>query len=392
MTRARVFSYVTALVATSAAFGWVHGAAVVDQLSEQHWEDQMFFGYTEHKIHGLLDCFTNRGLWPGLYRPISTNLYYLLAKILMHNRIETLHEVNVFFVVFNAWLLFWVCCEFMEPVWATVAAVFAASRQALVEVVHNTCEMQGLLYVAFGLLSCKAFLRAVKTGRRGLAMTSGVLLVLALLSKESAIAFPLLLLMWGRLLWPSDSEERRRAISWLRYPTIATAGWLAFFELWKVVLTQNESAQFNWDFTVDRLLTSFSTHLLAYSNDLVEQGHDVVMPKSAVVLGHWWLVQAPVGLLMVLLAAGLVWTRVATSDLVRPIAMGFALFVAGTLPFAPLIGRLFMRYSYLGHAGISICVGGAARAVWMIVRGWLSAAGGGRAENAVGSTSRASAR
>ncbi len=399
MTRARAFSYVVALGAASAAFGWVHGASVRANLSVPHWEDPLFFAYNERVIwpgadpsgprsllHGILECFTNPGVWPGLYRPVSTNLYYLLARVLMNNRIETLHEVNVAFVILNAWLLFWVCCEFMEPVWAIVAAAFATSRLALGEVVLHTCEMQGLLYVAFGLLSCKAFLRAVNTSNRRLAVASGVLVFVALLSKESAVAFPVVLVIWVRLLWPGPSEERRRAVSWLRYPVLATGAWGAFFVFWKIVLRQNESAQFVWDFSIDRLLTSFSTHLLAYSNDLVERGHSVVMPESAVVLGHWLVVQALVGLLLALLAASVIWPRVASTDLIRPIALGFALFVAGTLPFAPLIGRLFMRYSYLGHAGISVCVGAAARAVWLIVKGWVAAARRGGTSPALSST------
>jgi len=41
----------------------------------------------------------------------------------------------------------------------------------------------------------------------------------------------------------------------------------------------------------------------------------------------------------------------------RLVAFGFAWFLIATLPFTIFEDRLFMRYSYLGHAGLALCVG-----------------------------------
>jgi hypothetical protein len=53
----------------------------------------------------------------------------------------------------------------------------------------------------------------------------------------------------------------------------------------------------------------------------------------------------------------------ATSAPTRVAALGFAWFVMATAPFAVLADRLFMRYSYAGHAGLALSVGGLAAEV-----------------------------
>jgi hypothetical protein len=42
------------------------------------------------------------------------------------------------------------------------------------------------------------------------------------------------------------------------------------------------------------------------------------------------------------------------------LAFGFALFLFALCPYVILESRLFMRYGYVGHAGLAICGEGAA--------------------------------
>jgi hypothetical protein len=49
-------------------------------------------------------------------------------------------------------------------------------------------------------------------------------------------------------------------------------------------------------------------------------------------------------------------------------AFGLAWFFAGTAPFVVLADRLFIRYSYFGHAGLAVAVGGIASAVTQWIR------------------------
>ena len=49
------------------------------------------------------------------------------------------------------------------------------------------------------------------------------------------------------------------------------------------------------------------------------------------------------------------------------VVFGFAWFLITMLPFTIFADRLFMRYGYLGHAGLALCVGGL---VESIVRGF----------------------
>jgi hypothetical protein len=52
----------------------------------------------------------------------------------------------------------------------------------------------------------------------------------------------------------------------------------------------------------------------------------------------------------------------------RVAAFGLLWFFAGTAPFVVLADRLFMRYSYFGHAGLAIAAGAAAAAVAQWIR------------------------
>jgi hypothetical protein len=65
---------------------------------------------------------------------------------------------------------------------------------------------------------------------------------------------------------------------------------------------------------------------------------------------------------LALLTAALMIAARGRPDLVgrtgRVAAFGLAWFFAATAPFAILADRLFIRYSYFGHAGLAIAAGG----------------------------------
>src|SRR5260221_11507774 len=56
----------------------------------------------------------------------------------------------------------------------------------------------------------------------------------------------------------------------------------------------------------------------------------------------------------------------------RAAAFGLGWFLAGTSPFAVLAHRLFIRYTYFGHAGLAIVAGAPA------ARGWRTCPGAAR--------------
>src|SRR5262245_18149793 len=69
----------------------VHGHRVYRNFHRNHWEDWRFWRHSRTYIHDPLDCFTQPGVWPGLYRPLSTHCYYLLARPVFGNRVEGYH-------------------------------------------------------------------------------------------------------------------------------------------------------------------------------------------------------------------------------------------------------------------------------------------------------------
>ena len=52
----------------------------------------------------------------------------------------------------------------------------------------------------------------------------------------------------------------------------------------------------------------------------------------------------------------------------RAVALGLAWFVLGMAPFVILADRLFLRYTYFAHAGLSLAVTGAAWACFEALR------------------------
>jgi hypothetical protein len=351
-------------VVVSGAFAFVHGRSFLANLGVVHWEDRLFFTYVEGHVHGLWDCFTQPGPWPGLYRPISTNVYYFVAGFFTGTRVEPLHIFNACLILLNGLLLMRLSSAFMRPVWATLAAALWCSRLAMTEVVRHTCEVQGLLSVTFGLLSMLVLARGARSSRPRDAILSGALLLLALLSKETAVSFALLALAWLRLGWP-ETGSRRTSLGIV--PVSATALWGLAFLLWRDTTAGHSETGFHYDFTLQHVLGGFATHLLDYSNGLVRAGHNTIMPETARVPAESASAALGMGLLMAGLAGCLIRPRIVPAVL-RPAILGLVLFVAAVLPYAPLSGRLFMRYSYLGHAGLSLALGGLAQAAWMASR------------------------
>ena len=138
-----------------------------------------------------------------------------------------------------------------------IPAVLFASRYALVEIVLHTCEFQGLLYVFFTILSVDFFIRSRRFDSWWLLTLSALAFGMALLSKESAIVLPALLIVYG---WLFDDSVFRR--EYLVHPAVALA-WAVLFIL---VLTRDQSAGFIYDFSLANVLRNYATYFLDFSN------------------------------------------------------------------------------------------------------------------------------
>jgi len=219
----RPLIYLLAAALCAAGLAAAHGSKIVGNWHVAQWEDAMFFRYNADQIHSLWDCFAKRGAWPGLYRPLTTNLYYYVGSMALGYRVEAYHFINLAFLILNALLLYRLATLFSGPWWALIPPVLFASRLALVEIVLHTFEFQGLLCVFFTILSVDLFVRSRKSESSWMLTLSALAFCLALLSKESATVLPALLILYGWLF-----DDRIVSRPYLVHPMIALS-WAILF-------------------------------------------------------------------------------------------------------------------------------------------------------------------
>jgi 4-amino-4-deoxy-L-arabinose transferase-like glycosyltransferase len=343
-----------AALAIALAFTLVHGSRVRDNLAVAHWEDMDFIRHNASNVHSLQDCFTERPLWPGLYRPLTTNLYYYAGRVLFANRIEVHHGINIALYLINAFLVYLICLRLLPGWWALVPPVLFASRFSHVEVVLNTCEVQTLLSVFFTLLALKLFMSA-RPGERGYYyVLSLIAFGLALLSKETALVFPAILLAYGILY-----DEKR---AWRHY--IPPAGlaiiWAVLYITVFRAVTDHEPTGFTYRSGAGHLLTNYAAYLLTFVNLLTHRLGNMAMVQPVSRVAGTAAVRFFFAACVIACAAYYIFrARAGRYPRGRYGAMvfGFAFFLIALCPYAILESRLFMRYGYAGHAGVAISVG-----------------------------------
>jgi hypothetical protein len=347
------FHTLVALLAILAVFAIVHGPRFLENYDTLQWEDGVFMKHSETTVHSIGDCFTARPVWPGVYRPLTTNLYYFLGRLLFSNDVRVHHIIIAVLYVVNAFLLYLLCTELFRKPWDLIPPVLWASRFAHVEVVSNTCEFQGLLSVFFTLISFKLFAVARKHEQGSWRYDAGALtaFVLALFSKETAVVLPALLIFWG---WLYD-----RGRAWRRYlPPVVIAGiWAVLFVFIFRGTSDYHPTGFAYDSSLRALLQNYVAYLLVFFNFLTYRLESIVMAPQVAELAAAPPAQTIFALVV---AASFILCAIQRSfggnraKHLRPLLFGFRFFIIATAPYVILEARLFMRYSYLGHAGLAI--------------------------------------
>jgi hypothetical protein len=358
----RPLIYALVAVLCTVGLAAAHRSRIAENWHAIQGEDTLFFQYNDANIHSLSDCFVKRGVWAGLYRPLSTNLYYYLGSRLLDNRIESYHVINLVFVILNAVLLFRLAESLLGTWCAMIPAVLFASRIAMVEVVLNTCEFQGLSYTFFTIISIDLFVRSYRSDSSWPLTLSAFAFVLALLSKESAIVLPAILIVYGWLF-----EDSIFTLRYFVHALIALL-WVILFVAVLRPLFGNQATGFGYDFSVSNILRNYDAHFLDFSNLLLTPLESYVMPDSVAVLAGKLYVRLLFCVLTLSEIAILLFPRFLRPQGLRVVVFGFAWFLIATLPFTIFADRLFMRYSYLGHAGLALCVGGLVESMV----GWFS--------------------
>jgi len=338
-----------ALLIITASMLLSHSSNIINNFSQFQWEDRLFFCHNQTTIHLLWDCFTKPSLWPGLYRPLTTNCYYFFGRLLFENTIEVYHSINLLFYLINALLLFFISLRFLPPYWATLPAVLFASRFAHVEVIQNTVEFQSLLSVCFSMLGILFFIHGRLSHRKLLYVFSSISLMLALFSKETAVVVPLILALY---CWLFDNRKE-----WKLYliPFVISIIWLLLFITLFRGVSGYQPTGFKYLFSVSEVFYNYKFHLVDFSNIVTLNMDNIVAPEKVILYAKSGVASALFILLFVLSCFAMHSPNwILRAGAVQKISFAFLFFIIATAPFAVLYGRLYMRYSYFGHAGLAL--------------------------------------
>lgn len=362
--RSRPVEWFVAILVIVVCVAVIHGSTISNARQVEHPETEMFRQHSERYVKTFADCFTAPPVYPGLYRPLSTTCYFYVGRKLFGHRIAPLKVVNLIVFLANAFLLFLVCRQLLSLRWSLIAVVLFTTRRAHSAVILYSIEFQTLLSVFFSLLTLCFFIY----NRRGERMTfeffSYVSLVLAILSKEPAVAVVTIILVYGWLF-----EERWTLRPYGVYVALA-AGWWSWL-LFSYRSGSQSAVGFDYSFHPLRLLQNSVGYFLSFFNFLhpaelsMRFGDRIQLVASSPVATWVFALVALACLGIVLFHKKL---RFATSHKVRVIAFAFAFFFIAMIPYVILEHRLFVRYSYVGHLGLSLLAAGVASALAEVVR------------------------
>ena len=342
-----------------------HGPRVVRNLPKRHWEDSRHFRHSREQVHSLADVFGKPSAWSGgaeaTYRPLSGNLYYLAGRVLFANRLEAYHVVGALTYVLNGILLLLLSRRLLPDPWSLLPPVLFVSRLAHTQVITYTSEFDGLSYVTFGLLGLLCLIADGGAPRRGGQGLAAGAFGLAVLCKEAAIVWPAVAAAQGWLFHPARAWRRCLA------GFVVVGAWALAYPRIIRHLYDATRPSFVIDLGPAALVTRYGAYLLSFLNLLVPnvdpETAGWAMPPRVVELAQSPAIVLVVAALIALFVVALIRARLRPSSVSAPArvaALGFAWFVMATAPFAVLADRLFMRYSYAGHAGLALSVGGLA--------------------------------
>jgi hypothetical protein len=133
---------------------------------------------------------------------------------------------------------------------------------------------------------------------------------------------------------------------------------------WSHGVATGEGTGFGYDFSPTNIVTNLATYLFGWVNPLV-WGDEIVLPdivaraagSTAGPIVVIAVIAVPVAVIVRNNRSDALSSGTLSTDALSAAAFGCVFFLAATAPFAVLDDRLFLRYGYFGHAGLSLAAG-----------------------------------
>ena len=318
-------------------------------------QDDFFFLFraSHFGLDGLADYLKPAG---PFFRPLSTSLYFAAMLKLFGLKPLAYHAVSIVVFCSSVLLVYHAGNAIFKNREAGFAvAIFYLTRGALFETVSWASGIQDLLMTFFILVSLLAFFKYGR-GRRYWFFLSIGAFVAALLSKETAVVFPLFILAIGAL-WGAHDLRFRHPMAILPFFAISAAYVLA-----RSLLIQPMPAGGEYATGIGLFwFANLARYFLACFNMFL-------IPTASFLRNSWFLLSAFVMTIIILLIpllAGRVRRQVgaahaasetatgASGDL-KPAAFGLIVFVLSIMPALQFKARFEPYYASLACMGVSI--------------------------------------
>jgi hypothetical protein len=359
--------FVATVVVVAATLG-THASYLWQRFGTPQWEDGRFFTHIA-SIHGFAEAMTRGSAWEGLYRPLSTNVYYLVGSRVFHHSLTVYHSLNVALFLANGMLAYAIARLFIGAPAAVLCAACFVSRQAASETLIYSVQMQTLLPAFFSLVAMLAWLVAIRRDYAVRpAVLAAVLVGLALLAKEASVGLSAILVLLS-LVHPHKPVGGTLATRWVRrwvvvLPVGATVAWFIWSRPYLAV-TGNRWWTYEGD--VGSVIGNYVAYATSFWNGAVSPFvlHDptvflrdfplVMFAKKSVALRALFCLPVA-GLVGAIPYLALTARRDATQRRVAGAVIGFGVFLIALAPVAVMHDRLLSYYGYFGHFGLSLVV------------------------------------
>ena len=247
-----------------------------------------------------------------------TPLPFYVVSIVVHTICVLLvYAFGVWSGVLNERATFWAACFF---------AIFEGHQEAVMWI---SARNESLLFL-FGMAAWVCWVKYLRGGRAlwyGLAVVS---LILAAVSKESFVIFPVLMLL--PCIWPPPGTSRRRAL----------AAVIPFFAIVAVYLS--------WSWVGRTAQPRFG-----------DSRFSILAPWPLVILKSWWRMMWMWGVAALAIVAWIGGPGDRRKAWIAVVWMLLAIFPYSFLTYMPQIAS---RHTYIASAGLALLIGVAAARLW----------------------------